>query len=186
MPQILRQAGIDTAVVWRGVPAAIDSHSFEWESPDGSSVRAEYLPYGYGNGAYLLDVPGQLGRGLDAARVAPRVLRRRADPRHVRHRPHGAAASADRPVGRERRPAQVSTLPDYLATVDGRPNGRRWRGELRSSARANILMGTLSARLDLKAAMARAERALIRYGEPFQALYGPLGRSGCSTSPGGG
>ena len=68
--------------------------------------------------------------------------------------------------------AQVSTLPDYLATVDARPNGRRWRGELRSSARANMLMGTLSARLDLKAAMARAERALARYAEPFQALYG--------------
>ena len=30
MPQILRQAGIGTAVVWRGVPGAIDSHSFEW------------------------------------------------------------------------------------------------------------------------------------------------------------
>ena len=44
MPQILRQAGIDTAVVWRGVPAEIDSHSFDWEAPDGSSVRAEYLP----------------------------------------------------------------------------------------------------------------------------------------------
>ena len=35
MPQILQQAGIDTAVVWRGVPAAIDSHSFVWEAPDG-------------------------------------------------------------------------------------------------------------------------------------------------------
>ena len=68
--------------------------------------------------------------------------------------------------------AQVSTLPDYLATVDGRRSSRRWRGELRSSARANMLMGTLSARLDLKAAMARAERALTRYAEPFQALYG--------------
>ena len=68
--------------------------------------------------------------------------------------------------------AEVSTLPDYIATVDGRPNDRRWRGELRSSARANMLMGTLSARLDLKAAMARAERALTRYAEPFQALYG--------------
>jgi alpha-mannosidase len=66
----------------------------------------------------------------------------------------------------------VSTLPDYLASLDGRTGLGRWRGELRSSARANILMGTLSARLDLKAAMARAERALTRYAEPFQALYG--------------
>ena len=51
MPQILRRAGIATAVVWRGVPAAVDSHRFVWESPDGSSVVAEYLPGGYGNAA---------------------------------------------------------------------------------------------------------------------------------------
>src|SRR5207247_2119185 len=57
MPQILRLAGIETAVVWRGVPAAIDFHRFVWERPDGSAVVAEYLHAGYGNAAYLLDVP---------------------------------------------------------------------------------------------------------------------------------
>ena len=164
MPQILRQAGIDTAVVWRGVPAAIDSHSFEWESPDGSSVRAEYLPYGYGNGAYLLDVPGQLGRGLEAVRESHREffgdepILAMFGTDHMEPLPQLTDLLEESGAA-----AQVSTLPDYLATVDGRPNGRRWRGELRSSARANMLMGTLSARLDLKAAMARAERALTRY-----------------------
>ena len=173
MPQILRQAGIDTAVVWRGVPGAIDSHSFAWEAPDGSSVRAEYLPYGYGNGAYLLDVPCQLGRGLEAVREShreffgdePVLAMFGAD--HMEPLPQLTTLLEESGAA-----AQVSTLPEYLATVDGRRSGRRWRGELRSSARANMLMGTLSARLDLKAAMARAERALTRYGEPFQALYG--------------
>ncbi|HEV2902949.1 MAG TPA: hypothetical protein VGW30_06775 [Gaiellaceae bacterium] len=173
MPQILRQAGIDTAVVWRGVPGAIDSHSFRWEAPDGSSVRAEYLPYGYGNGAYLLDVPGQLGRGLEAVREshreffgdAPILAMFGAD--HMEPVPQLTELLKESGAA-----AQVSTLPDYLESVDGGVDDRRWRGELRSSARANILMGTLSARLDLKAAMARAERALTRYAEPFQALYG--------------
>lgn len=32
----------------------VDFHSFRWEAPDGSSVRCEYLPGGYGNAAYLL------------------------------------------------------------------------------------------------------------------------------------
>jgi mannosylglycerate hydrolase len=173
MPQILRQAGIDTAVVWRGVPGAIDSHSFAWEAPDGSSIRAEYLPYGYANGAYLLDVPGQLGRGLEAVRESHReffgdepVLAMFGTD-HMEPLPELTTLLEESGAA-----AQVSTLPDYLATVDGRRSGRRWRGELRSSARANMLMGTLSARLDLKAAMARAERALTRYAEPFQALYG--------------
>src|SRR4029078_10991097 len=60
MPQILRRAGIGHAVVWRGVPAAIDRHVFTWRSPDGSEVRTEYLVGGYGNGAYLLAIPDRL------------------------------------------------------------------------------------------------------------------------------
>src|SRR4029077_414648 len=60
MPQILRRAGIGQAVVWRGVPAAIDRHAFTWRSPDGSEVRTEYLVGGYGNGAYLLAIPDRL------------------------------------------------------------------------------------------------------------------------------
>ena len=55
MPQILRQAGLSDAVVWRGVPSAITRTGFDWEAPDGSTVRAEYLPEGYSNGAVLPD-----------------------------------------------------------------------------------------------------------------------------------
>jgi mannosylglycerate hydrolase len=173
MPQILRLAGIDQAVVWRGVPAAIDRHAFEWEAPDGSSVRAEYLPHGYENGAYLLDVPGKLGDGLEAVRESHRDF--------FGEEPILAMFGTDHmePVPRladlleeSGAAVQLSTLPGYFAAQDGRPQLARWNGELRSSARANMLVGTLSARLDLKAAMASAERALTRYAEPFQALYG--------------
>ena len=55
MPQLLQQFGFDDAVVWRGVPVAVDRTAFWWSSPDGSTVRAEYLPNGYGNGAVLPD-----------------------------------------------------------------------------------------------------------------------------------
>ena len=55
MPQILRLAGLHDAVVWRGVPSPVTKNAFVWEAPDGSSVRAEYLPVGYGNGAALPD-----------------------------------------------------------------------------------------------------------------------------------
>jgi glycosyl hydrolase family 38/alpha mannosidase-like protein len=175
MPQILRLAGIDQAVVWRGVPAAIDSHAFEWEAPDGSSVRTEYLPHGYGNGATLLDVPGQLADKLSAVHESlheffgddPVLAMYGTD--HTEPLPELAALIEESGAA-----VELSTLPDYLETADGRDRLRRWRGELRSSARANMLMGTTSARIDLKAAMARAERALTRYAEPFQALYGTV------------
>ncbi len=55
MPQILRLAGFSDAVVWRGVPSQVTTNGFAWVAPDGSEVRAEYLPVGYGNGAALPD-----------------------------------------------------------------------------------------------------------------------------------
>jgi mannosylglycerate hydrolase len=173
MPQILKRAGIDQAVVWRGVPAAIDAHAFEWAAPDGSSVRAEYLPHGYSNGAYLLDVPGRLGQSLEAVRESHREffgdepILAMFGTDHMEPLPQLSDLVEESGAG-----VDVSTLPQYLARLDGRPQSKRWTGELRSSARANMLMGTLSARLDLKAAMARAERALARYAEPLQAVYG--------------
>jgi alpha-mannosidase len=173
MPQILRLAGIDQAVVWRGVPAAIDRHAFEWEAPDGWSVRAEYLPHGYDNGAYLLDMPGKLRSGLEAVREShrdffgdePILVMFGTD--HME--PVARLADLVEESGSE---VALSTLPGYFEGEDSGRQLGRWQGELRSSARANMLMGTLSTRLDLKAAMARAERALTRYAEPFQALYG--------------
>src|SRR5207253_4630950 len=67
--------------------------------------------------------------------------------------------------------AVVGTLADYLGDVS--TNGlSRWRGEMRSAARANLLPGVVSARIDLKAACGRAERWLERYAEPLQTLYG--------------
>src|SRR3546814_20552764 len=53
MPQILRQLGFEHAVVWRGVPSQVDRSGFWWSAPDGSTVRAEYMPQGYGNGALV-------------------------------------------------------------------------------------------------------------------------------------
>src|ERR1043165_9122118 len=55
MPQLLRQFGFEHTVVWRGVPSAVDHCAFWWSAPDGSTVRAEYLTQGYGNGARLPD-----------------------------------------------------------------------------------------------------------------------------------
>jgi mannosylglycerate hydrolase len=68
---------------------------------------------------------------------------------------------------------RLETLADYAARPepDDRP-AQRWAGELRSGARANMLMGVTSARIDLKSAAARAERVLERYAEPLAALHG--------------
>ena len=36
MPQLLAQFGFEHAVVWRGVPSAVDRSAFWWAAPDGS------------------------------------------------------------------------------------------------------------------------------------------------------
>src|SRR5438034_994046 len=66
----------------------------------------------------------------------------------------------------------VTSLPEYLAgaPIDGLPS---WSGELRSGARANLLMGVASNRVDVKQAAARTERALERRAEPLAALFLP-------------
>jgi mannosylglycerate hydrolase len=183
LPQLLRRAGIGQAVLWRGVPSAVDRHAFAWSAPDGSTVRAEYLVGGYGNAADLLDHgvddPGELA---GAVRRLQRSLRPwfGDDPVLAMY---GTDHSAPLPqlldlvdaVNRAQDEVSVGvgTLAGYLDAVgDGTGGLPAWRGELRSGARANLLMGVASARIGLKAACARAERLLARYAEPLQALHG--------------
>jgi alpha-mannosidase len=69
---------------------------------------------------------------------------------------------------------RISTLTDYMAATGSLDDGAlEWHGEMRSGARANVLMGVASARIDLKAACGRAERLLERYAEPLTALWAP-------------
>ena len=68
MPQIFRLFGFEHAVVWRGVPATVDRTAFLWSSPDGSTVRAEYLWHGYGNGARSRTTPRNSSSGYRATR----------------------------------------------------------------------------------------------------------------------
>ena len=178
MPQILRRAGLADAVVWRGVPASIDQHAFRWESPDGSWVRAEYLSAGYGNAAGMFAVP----EALDAA--ADRLLEWAAPwfdghpvlamygTDHTAPVPELAALVSRLNEVHAASDMRISTLAQYLeAAPELGPDAPCWRGEMRSGARANVLMGVASARIDIKQAAARAETLLERYAEPLTALH---------------
>jgi alpha-mannosidase len=70
----------------------------------------------------------------------------------------------------------VGTLADYVRATAEDPDDTAslgaWSGELRSSARANVLMGVTSHRSDVKQAAGRAERLLERLAEPLAALHG--------------
>jgi mannosylglycerate hydrolase len=179
MPQLLRRAGIGHAVLWRGVPAAIDHHGFTWVAPDGSAVRAEYLAGGYSNALPLLALPEGLAERVNAFDELMRPFFGDDEPLGMYGSDHseplpglvGLVASVNQAQDRWR--LRLETLGAYVAGLpddaDRRP---RWQGELRSGARANLLMGVTSARVELKAACTHAERLLERYAEPLQALWG--------------
>ncbi len=179
MPQLLRQAGFEHAVVWRGVPAAVRRTGFWWSAPDGSRLRAEYLPVGYANGAHLPRDAGDLVRRVAAHEDELATWLRPTDPLlvmagtdHQIPQPALPALLGAANEAQERFEFGLRSLAEYLAEAptDELPE---WRGELRSSARANLLMGVASNRVDVKIAAARAERALERRAEPLAALWLP-------------
>lgn len=183
MPQILRLAGLEQACVYRGVPARVGHHEFWWRAPDGTGIRAEFLAGSYGNAADLfLD-----GDGHDTAAIRTRLHERLAV-----QQPWFGADDFLAMYGTDHA-APLPGLLDQVRALDAAPGGPRVRlatlteylatqrtpidrlavldGELRSHARSNILPGVISVRWHLKDAMARAERLLARYAEPFAALH---------------
>jgi alpha-mannosidase len=177
MPQLLRLFGFEHAVVWRGVPSAVDRSGFWWTAPDGSTVRAEYLPQGYGNGALVPDDAKALVRRIGEFEeeqgpllTGPILWMNGTD--HLMPQPWLGRVVAEANDLDGDYELHICSLADHVtqAPTDGLPT---WDGELRSGARANLLMGVASNRVDVKQAAARAERALERIAEPLSALFLP-------------
>lgn len=182
MPQLLAQAGLEHAVVWRGVPSAIKQTAFWWEAPDGSRVRAEYLHGSYSNGSDLPDDAKQLigrARGyeidLGEARLPGGGLLLMNGTDHRMPQPWLGRVVGEANAVQDEYAFVVTSLPEYLAAQPCE-HLTTWRGELRSGARANVLMGVASNRVDVHQACAAAERALERRAEPLSALLLPPDR----------
>ena len=177
MPQLLRQFGFEHAVVWRGVPSAIDRSGFWWSAPDGSTVRAEYLPQGYGNGALVPDDAKALIRRIGEFTeeqgdllTGPILWMNGTD--HLLPQPWLGRVVAEANALDAGYDLHICSLAEHVqgAPTEDLPT---WTGELRSGARANLLMGVASNRVDVKQAAAVAERSLERLAEPLSALFLP-------------
>jgi hypothetical protein len=182
MPQILNQAGLSNAVVWRGVPSAVTRTAFVWTAPDGSGVRAEYLVAGYGNGAALPEDAKQLARRLGSLEDEfasflrpgePMLLMNGSD--HLCPQPWLGRVVAEANAIQDDFELAISSLADYLASTSSE-GLVEWQGELRSGFRSNVLMGVASNRVDVKQAAARTERSLEQLAEPLSALFVPAER----------
>jgi alpha-mannosidase len=175
MPQVLTLAGFTRTVVWRGVPSSVRTTRFRWRSPDGSSVIAEYLPEGYGNGAAMPDDASALVSSVaafvaqhDSLLAGPVLWMNGTD--HQKPSPHLVATlDAANRMQQDYR-FTITSLEQHLALThdDELPVHA---GEMRSGARANLLMGVTSNRVDVRTAASRAEVSLERVAEPMCALF---------------
>jgi hypothetical protein len=175
MPQILRMAGFTHAVVWRGVPSAVTKTGFFWEAPDGSVVRAEYLPVGYSNGAVLPDdakaLVQRVADHLDEVEgfvIDDLLVMNGSD--HLSPQPWLGRVLAEANDIQDDLIFEILPLPVHLAAAPTE-GLEHWSGELRSGFRADMLMGVTSNRVDVKRLGGLAARQLERRAEPFAALF---------------
>jgi alpha-mannosidase len=175
MPQVYRSFGFNHAVVWRGVPGHIRSNRFCWEAPDGTAIETIYLATSYASGADLPLDPTQLAARLGSALAAMRPFQVGGHVLIMNGNDHRTAqAGLSRAVstvadGRVPFQVKLDTLPGYLSTLT-KETLPRIAGELRSSARTHVLMGTLSTRIPLKQEYFAAQRQLERVAEPLATL----------------
>jgi alpha-mannosidase len=178
MPQVLRLAGLTEGCVWRGVPRAVDRAVFSWEGPDGSRLRTVYLATSYSNGASLPESYEDLIRRgkriiADLEPFAPgEVVLAMNGADH-----YGAAEGlpqlfAEANARQDEIEFRIGSMEEYVRDAPSGEGASLWHGEMRSGARANLLMGVASARMPLKQAEFRASTLLERYAEPLSALAG--------------
>jgi hypothetical protein len=171
MPQILRLAGLDRAMVWRGVPASIDRTSFRWRAPDGSEVVTEYMVFGYANGASFEQTADPSSLEAAIADCVEALRPYAVDDRLVVMVGYDhAGPDATLPQRLTDPSVRIAGLSSFL---DGRSEPEDlpvWTGELRSSARAHLLPNVYSARAPQKRERGRVEALLERVAEPLAAL----------------
>lgn len=181
MPQIMKQLGLTSACLWRGVPDAIPGWSFHWEAPDGTRLPVLYLRNSYSSGWRLPRDPEELlersrRQERDLKEGAPAVLMNGTDHSRMEgHVPAALAAAAGR--GFEYRMATLAQYEQavFAAGIDEVVHA----GELRSPDRSNVLVGVLSARMNIKQRDFAVGAWLEKYAEPLELLahlhHGPDG-----------
>ena len=178
MPRLLREFGIEAAVLWRGADAA--TTSFEWEAPGGVSVGTVFLPEGYYQ--HALNVPGTheellaLLRRLKARSAVPRLLFTQGGD-HLLPGTDMAARLWAFNAWQDEFELVPATLAEHAqALLAATPARERLVGELRANRQAFVLPDVLSTRRYLKRLHDQAEDRLVGAIEPLLACTVPAAR----------
>jgi len=173
IPQILRGFSIDNAQVYRGVGPEVKSTEFLWKSPDGSTVLATYLPFGYWN-FVLGDMENEENYAITIIKMEKLAATKNIlllngsdhcypDPHLPEKLDHLRKSMPDAEVIH-------SNLPSYVRAVRTDIDVAKLivvEGELRKNRPARITPGVISTRVYLKQMNRRVETLLERYAEPL-------------------
>lgn len=192
LPQILKKAGIDNFIYWRGHGDEVSDLALEWwwEAPDGSRVLAVNQIDGYVNAAALGHTEmwhAHTRRALDPVVAVERVrnlfagmqassrsdvwLLNNGCDHHPPQRELGRMLSALRRAFPDTEFIHAS-FGEYLAALrSSLPELPGWQGELLGGRQALILSGVWSSRMPLKRANSACQDLLAHQLEPMLA-YG--------------
>jgi mannosylglycerate hydrolase len=185
LPAILRGFGFEFAVIWRGAPDDVTKTEFIWQSPDGSEVLALYTPMGYGFAWPLPTDPQELKDRLDSIRHSLEPLALTPYLAVMNGNDH-APPQPDLPALIETANALLGeaavvqgNLPQLMQSIKAYVEDKglalpHCRGEMRSSRRAHLLPGSISARMWVKQRNQQCEDLLVDWVEPLTAWAGLL------------
>ncbi|MBK5114020.1 MAG: hypothetical protein KGD59_12670 [Candidatus Heimdallarchaeota archaeon] len=184
IPQLLADlTSFDATLIWRGVGPEITTVPFIWKSHPKAkaSILCNYMPFGYGNAAYLPDNLQELEEMIkqkveDLKPFSPvntYLLMNGTD--HQLPQEHLIDLVPKIKIKDSK--IKISLLNEYLQHLKDKITKENYpapiySGEFRSSVRAPLLQDTYSARMWIKQWDNKIEDLLVHYAEPIHAyLY---------------
>ena len=180
-PTVLKNLGLKSTVVWRGIGDASRKSEFIWESPNGDGILAINLLHSYSNGAHF-------GRNIDEVKEQfkkeVKTLSKDCTTNNIlimngtdHEMPIFDLPSHFDKWGKETNVEYIhSTLDNYTESVlNAKPKLKEVIGELRSPKYEPILRDVTSTRMYLKLQNFMAEMLYQHYVEPLSAILNTLG-----------
>ena len=180
-PTVLKNLGLKSTVVWRGIGDASRKSEFIWESPNGDGILAINLLHSYSNGAHF-------GRNIDEVKEQfkkeVKTLSKDCTTNNIlimngtdHEMPIFDLPSHFDKWGKETNVEYIhSTLDKYTESVlNAKPKLKEVIGELRSPKYEPILRDVTSTRMYLKLQNFMAEMLYQHYAEPLSAILNTLG-----------
>jgi len=185
IPQILRGFGIKTVVFWRGVcDEDSEKTEFWWESRDGSSVLAIWMPFGYGNAHGLPRDPEQAAHFLKSAveKLAPMattdevLLMKGWDHSYFSPEVPDLLRKVNERLGDDLEVVHSSLEEIATAMRACQPELEVLRGEFRKPKTMRIHAGIGATRMDIKQANRQLETLLEKHVEPLCSIAWLMGQ----------